>query len=289
MAYDVTISGTTIAVTASQIGTQGPKGDTGAGFTGGSYDSGTGVVTFTSGDGLGFSTGDLRGADGLTVNWVGDWALSTAYAVNDAVANNGSSYICIQAHTSSATDEPGVGANTATYWDVLAEKGADGAGAGTVTSIGVAGGTGIDSSGGPVTSSGTITVGLNAATVASLALADSALQPTVHDTLTAGFDSDVEALGTISSGTVTPEVDANTKENFKSLTNNGAFTLAPPSTSSACTILIQVTNGASAGTITTSGFTIVNGDTYATTNGNDYFFHIKKVGAFSSLTIEALQ
>jgi len=40
---------------------QGPQGD---GFTGGTYTAGTGVVTFTSGDGLGFSTGDLRGADG---------------------------------------------------------------------------------------------------------------------------------------------------------------------------------------------------------------------------------
>lgn len=51
-------------------GTNGTNGDDGAngtngdGFTGGSYDSGTGVVTFTSDDGLGFSTGDLRGASG---------------------------------------------------------------------------------------------------------------------------------------------------------------------------------------------------------------------------------
>ena len=36
---------------------RGPKGD---GFTGGSYDSGTGVVTFASNDGIGFSTGDIR-------------------------------------------------------------------------------------------------------------------------------------------------------------------------------------------------------------------------------------
>lgn len=115
------------------------------------------------------------------------------------------------------------------------------------------------------------------------------LKADTHDTLTAGFDSDAEALGTITSGTVTPEVDAVDKENFKTLTANGAFTLAPPSTSSNCTVIIQVTNGASAGTITTSGFTIVNGDTYETTNGNDYLFHIKKVGSFTALTIEALQ
>ena len=45
-------------------GTNGTDGADGEGFTGGSYDAGTGVVTFTSDDGLGFSTGDLRGADG---------------------------------------------------------------------------------------------------------------------------------------------------------------------------------------------------------------------------------
>lgn len=45
-------------------GTNGTDGADGTGFTGGSYNSSTGVVTFTSNDGLGFSTGDLRGADG---------------------------------------------------------------------------------------------------------------------------------------------------------------------------------------------------------------------------------
>ena len=36
---------------------RGPKGD---GFTGGSYSSSTGQITFTSNDGIGFSTGDIR-------------------------------------------------------------------------------------------------------------------------------------------------------------------------------------------------------------------------------------
>ena len=45
-------------------GADGADGADGDGFTGGSYNSSTGVVTFTSDDGLGFSTGDLRGADG---------------------------------------------------------------------------------------------------------------------------------------------------------------------------------------------------------------------------------
>lgn len=43
----------------------GVDGVDGKGWTGGEYDENTGVVTFSSTDGLGFSTGDLRGADGM--------------------------------------------------------------------------------------------------------------------------------------------------------------------------------------------------------------------------------
>ena len=48
--------GSTLASLSVSAG-RGPKGD---GFTGGSYNASTGVVTFTSNDGIGFSTGDLR-------------------------------------------------------------------------------------------------------------------------------------------------------------------------------------------------------------------------------------
>lgn len=140
------------------------------------------------------------------------------------------------------------------------------------------------------------------ATSAQGALADAALQPAaigvsvqgydadtmkadVHATLTAGFDSTAEALGT-GSGTVTPEVDAAGKQNFKSLTNNGAFTLAPPSTSNDCVIRIHVINGASAGTITTTGFDrVIDNDTYATTNAKEYWFIIDHNATRSTLTI----
>lgn len=225
--YEVTVSGTSFAVSIAGVGQQG-----------------------------------AAGADGANLTFQGAWLTGTAYTVDDLATNNGSTYACILDHTSSATDEPGVGANTDTYWTLFVEKGdtgptgpqgetgeqgpqgiqgiqgetgpegpegpqgpqgiqgiqgetgpagadglgwtggsydeatgvvtftsddglgfvtgdlrgADGTGAGTVTSIDVAGGTGIDSTGGPITSSGTITVNLDAATVASLALADSALQ-----------------------------------------------------------------------------------------------------------------
>ncbi len=52
----------------------------------------------------------------------GNWALSTAYAVGDTVTNDAASYICILDHTSSASDEPGVGGSAGTYWEAYTEK-----------------------------------------------------------------------------------------------------------------------------------------------------------------------
>ena len=60
--------------------------------------------------------------------WQGAWVTSTAYVINDIASNNGSSYICILAHTSGDTDdEPGVGTVESTYWDDVALKGTAGA------------------------------------------------------------------------------------------------------------------------------------------------------------------
>ena len=53
---------------AGQDGANGADGADGKGWTGGSYSSGTGKVTFTSDDGLGFETGDLRGDPGPAVD-----------------------------------------------------------------------------------------------------------------------------------------------------------------------------------------------------------------------------
>lgn len=47
------------------------------------------------------------------------WATSTAYVPGNHVANGGANYYCYAGHTSSATDEPGVGANWADYWHLL--------------------------------------------------------------------------------------------------------------------------------------------------------------------------
>lgn len=65
---DLDTSELTIANSGGGGGVPGPPGDPGTdglGWTAGSYDASTGVVTFTSDDGLGFVTDDLRGEQGI--------------------------------------------------------------------------------------------------------------------------------------------------------------------------------------------------------------------------------
>ena len=61
---------------------KGPKGDTGKGWTGATYAPSTGIVTFASGDALGFATGDLRGGAGANgKGWTGATYSSTTGVV----------------------------------------------------------------------------------------------------------------------------------------------------------------------------------------------------------------
>src|SRR5690606_9942620 len=55
-------------------------------------------------------------AEDAKLIWRGGWNSATAYAANDAVAHDGASWICIQAHSD---QEP----PNASHWVVLAAKG----------------------------------------------------------------------------------------------------------------------------------------------------------------------
>jgi hypothetical protein len=111
------------------------------------------------------------------------------------------------------------------------------------------------------------------------------LKADVADVLTAGFAATVYDNGTQSgAGTLTPD-EAN--GNMQKAVNGGAHTLAVPAND--CTIVIQYTNNASAGTITTSAYDKVDGDALTTTNGDDFFFFIVNSDTFTSLTVKALQ
>lgn len=105
-------------------------------------------------------------------------------------------------------------------------------------------------------------------------------------TISKGFSVNPNNIGTVSSGTTTPD-PAN--GNYQYMTNNGAFTLAVPS--SDCAIDILVTNGASAGAITFSGFTVgsVTGSALTTTNTNKFVISIRRINSVSTYSIYALQ
>jgi len=57
---------------------------------------------------------DMKVPDTKSISDV--WATATAYALNKGIIHGITTYECILAHTSSASDEPGVGANWTTYW-----------------------------------------------------------------------------------------------------------------------------------------------------------------------------
>jgi hypothetical protein len=88
-------------------------------------------------------------------------------------------------------------------------------------------------------------------------------------TLSKGFDiSDINA-GTKSSGTFTPDP---ADGQIQRAVNGGAHTLAPPS--KICQLVIHYTNNSSAGAITTSGFTLVTGDAFTTSDTHEFVCYI---------------
>lgn len=104
-------------------------------------------------------------------------------------------------------------------------------------------------------------------------------------TIRLGFSVTSYNLGT-GSGTVT----INPRNgNYQYITNNGAFTLAAPATD--CAIDLLVLNGATAGSITFSGFQVgsATGSTLTTTNGNEFIISIRRINSLSTYSIYALQ
>jgi hypothetical protein len=100
-----------------------------------------------------------------------------------------------------------------------------------------------------------------------------------------GADVTSKSLGTISSGTVTPDPGDRQMQHY---TNDGAHTLAPHATKKG-SFYLDITNGASAGAITTSGWTKVTGDSFTTTNGHKFRCICSLGNGGSLLQVQALQ
>lgn len=107
---------------------------------------------------------------------------------------------------------------------------------------------------------------------------------TEDQALTGGVVVTSKSLGTITTGTVTPDPGDRPQQHY---TNGGAHTLAP--SGNAGSILLDITNNASAGAITTSGFTLVVGDPFTTTDGHKFRCHVSIGNAGSILSIQAMQ
>lgn len=144
---------------------------------------------------------------------------------------------------------------------------------------------------GEVTVSGTPTTG-NLAQFASTSAVEDAglaasalLRNAVEDqTVAGGARITIKDLGTISSGTVTPDPGDRPHQKY---TNNGAHTLAPGTNYG--DYIIDVLNAASAGGVTTSGWTKKAGDAFTTTNGHKFRCFCSVTADASSIVVLALQ
>lgn len=101
---------------------------------------------------------------------------------------------------------------------------------------------------------------------------------------TAGYSATPFNNGTQTTGTLTPLAS---NGNLQYVINGGAHTFAPTTTD--CSVVVQYTNNASAGAVTTSGFTKVTGSSITTTNGDDFLFYCTVLNGFKHLHVQALQ
>jgi hypothetical protein len=265
-------------------GIQGVKGDTGdAGPQG---PQGTQGVKGDIGDTGPQGPQGVPGPEGL--NWLGAYNNATAYAVDDAVSYNGSSYICKLASTGNLP-------TNGTYWDLLAEKGAPGSGSGDV--VGPASSTAnavalFDGTSGKIIKDGGVlgTAAFSAtgdfATAAQGSLAASALQPGAIGVTVQGYDADLGAIAALSgtSGFLkktaanTWSLDTNTYLTSETFTGTvtsvggtgsvNGITLTGTVTSSGSLTLGGTLSGVSLSTQVTGTLPIANGGTGATTAPN---------------------
>jgi hypothetical protein len=132
-----------------------------------------------------------------------------------------------------------------------------------------------------VTSAGALTVGGNAV-LTSRSATGTAVQSLIYAGITATADAD----GTISSGTYTPTPVGG---NFKTITNGGAFTLAAPTADGDYTLVVLLSNSATSGAVTLSGFTKTTGGSFTTTSTSRFVIYITKIGGFTVSNVIALQ
>lgn len=199
------------------------------------------------------------------------WTQGTSYVASPAstVFNANKYYSCLKSHTSSTSFATDLAAGD---WVLIADLSAVTLVSANQISITPAGGI-------TATDVQTAMYGLDTRL-------STAMQTGTTATISVGYTVAPNALGVISSATLTPSIASG---NYQFYTNNGAHTLAAPAADGAVDLL--VTNGASAGTITFSGFTVSasTGDALGTTSGYKFIISIRRINSISTYTIKALQ
>jgi hypothetical protein len=112
------------------------------------------------------------------------------------------------------------------------------------------------------------------------------VQAGTTNTITTGYTLTPFNIGTVTTGTTTL---SGANGNYQYMTDNGASTIAAPAADTAIDVLI--TNGASAGTLTFSGFTVGSntGDTFDTVNGHKFLLNVIRINGTSTYLVKALQ
>jgi len=107
-------------------------------------------------------------------------------------------------------------------------------------------------------------------------------------TTTGGYRFTSYNAGTLTAGqTYTPD---SYNGNYQYYTNNGAHTIVGPAFD--CALDVLISNGASAGAITFSGYTVSStntGDLLTATNGHRFIISIRRIASVSTYVIKALQ
>lgn len=101
--------------------------------------------------------------------------------------------------------------------------------------------------------------------------------------LTKGFKQTAHNLGTISSGTLTPDYANSNRQYFSH--GAGAFELICPSDD--CDIVMLMTNASASGGITETGFGTRRGDDFDNTGTNKFWIWVSVVNGNGALTVLA--
>jgi hypothetical protein len=136
------------------------------------------------------------------------------------------------------------------------------------------------------TGAGSVAAGDRAEFTTVATLSTDALRKNATAAITVGYTVTPNAVGNMGTGNFTPNPALG---NYQTVTNNGAVTFQVPAND--CAIDILLTNSASAGAVSFSGYTVSAdvGDAYVTTSTYKFLLSIRRIGGVSTYIWKALQ